>query len=492
MSHRVNNLLFYIRKLVVISLAWIAGFTSPYIVASELPALGQDAATIISPYEERRIGEEAMVQIRQSLDFVSDAELSYYLQQIGARLAASLPNSPHDFQFFLIAHPEINAFALPGGFVGVHTGLITASRSESELAAVLAHEISHVTQRHWPRMVAAEKDRAGMTLAAVLASIIIAGSGNPNGAGVAMAAMAANADSQLAYTRSFEREADRIGIRLLSDGGYDVSAMAGFFERLAEGSRYAGVEVPEFMRTHPVTNDRIAEARDNEKRFTRHPSRQSEAFLHLVARIKALYQPDTANSITGFRSELSSETGSKLSKQAARYGLALALMSNGDFGQAKKEISILTGERPDFLQYQVAAADIELGSGRTDDGLRLYRYIYKSHARNTWVLQRYAEVLIANQRAATALNVLKLALQQHPQDPILNKLMATASGDTGDLIQAHRSMAEYYVLNGDRHAAINQLNIAERNAGKNYYVQAAIKARRLEIESGLGPTTQTK
>lgn len=484
-------MLYYLRKIGIFSLAGIIFLSAKAGIANELPELGQDAATIISPYEERRIGEEAMVQIRQSLDFVTDPEMSYYLQQIGNRLVRSLPERRHDFQFFLIAHPEINAFALPGGFVGVHTGLITASRSESELAAVLAHEISHVTQRHWPRMVAAEKDRAGMTLAAVLASIIIAGSGNPNGAGVAMAAMAANQDSQLAYTRSFEREADRIGIRLLADGGYDVTAMAGFFERLAEGSRYNGIEVPEFMRTHPVTTDRIAEARNNEKRFPQQPGKQSEAFLHLVARIKALYQPN-GSTVIGFRAELADDSSSKLTRQAARYGLALALMNAGEFTGAKKEISTLRGERPEFLQYQVAEADIELGAGRVDSGLQMYERIYKNASRNTWVVQRYAEVLIANKRASTALKVLKPALQRQPRDPTLNKLMATASGDTGDLIQAHRSMAEYYVLNGDLHAAINQLNIAERNAGKNYYVLTAIKARRREIESGLAVPAPSK
>ena len=484
-------MLYYLRKLSIFSLAGIILLSAHPGIASELPELGQDAATIISPYEERRIGEEAMVQIRQSLDFVNDPELSYYLQQIGDRLVASLPEHRNDFLFFLIAHPEINAFALPGGFVGVNTGLIIASRNESELAAVLAHEISHVTQRHWPRMVAAQKDRAGMTLAAILASIVLASSGNPNSAGVAMAAMAADADSQLAFTRSFEREADRIGISLLSDGGYDVSAMAGFFERLAEDNRYTGVEVPEFMRTHPVTTDRIAEARNNEKRFPHHPSKQSETFLHLVARIKALYPPN-GSPLPGFRAELADESASKLSKQAARYGLALALMVSGEFADAKKEISILRVERPDFLQYQVAEADIELGAGRVDNGLRLYQHIYKNHSRTTWVVQRYAEVLIANQRAATALTVLKPSLKQHPKDPILNKLMATASGDTGDLIQAHRSMAEYYVLNGDPHAAINQLNIAERNAGKNFYVLAAIKARRREIENSLAAAAPAK
>jgi predicted Zn-dependent protease len=451
--------------------------------ASELPELGQDAAAIISPYQERQIGEEAMAQIRQSLDFVDDPELTYYLQHLGAKLTNALPDRPSGYRFFLVANPTINAFALPGGFIGVHTGLVTKARSESELAAVLAHEISHVTQRHWPRLVAAQKDRAGVTLAAILASIVIAGSGNPNGAGVAIAAMAANTDSQLVFTRSFEREADRIGIRLLADSGYDVSAMAGFFERLAEDNRLGGVDVPEFMRTHPVTSSRIAEARGSERRFPQNRTKSSDAFWHFRARTLALYEPDNARVIANFRNELGKSKIEADRRLAARYGIALAFTKQGDYGLARKEISALRIRQPKNLRYRLAEADIELGAANTRKGLALYQYIYKSNSRNSWVIQRYAEVLLANNRALTAVKILKPALQQDPRNSTLNKLLATAAGETGDLIQAHRSMAEYYVINGNPHAAINQLNIAEKKAHDNFYALAAIKARKREIEN---------
>ncbi len=458
-------------------------------VASELPELGQDAAAIISPYEERRIGEEAMVQIRQSLDFVDDPELTYYLQRLGAKLTNTLSDQPHEFQFFLIANPSINAFALPGGFIGIHTGLVAKARSESELAAVLAHEISHVTQRHWPRMVAAQKDRAGVTMAAILASLVIAGSGNPNAVGVAMASMASNIDSQLVFTRTFEREADRIGIRLLSESDHDVSAMAGFFERLAEGSRYSGADVPEFMRTHPVTNSRIAEARSNEKRFTRKSITSSDAFWHFRARTLALYAPNTNHVITKFQSELDKGDTGASRQRAARYGIALALIELGEYDSARKEISTLRSEQPKNLQYRLTEADIELGNKNSKKGLRLYNYIYRNNSRNSWIIQRYAEVLLANNQAKTAVKVLKPALQRNPKSPTLNKLLATAAGETGDLIQAHRSMAEYYVINGNPHAAINQLDIAEKKARNNFYALAAIKARKREIKGRLSKSS---
>jgi beta-barrel assembly-enhancing protease len=160
----------------------------------------------------------------------------------------------------------------------------------------------------------------------------------------------------------------------------------------------------------------------------------------------------------------------------------------GDFGAARKEIGTLRTKYPSFLQYQVAEADIELAAGNLDAGFRAYDYIYKNHSSTTWVVQHYADTLVANQQPGTALKILKPALKRHPKNPALNKLMATASGDVGDLVQAHRSMAEYYILNGNRHAAIEQLDIAERNAGKNYYALAAIKARKNEIKKDLSPS----
>ena len=243
---------------------------APGPAAGELPDLGQDAASIISPYEERRIGEDAMAQIRRGLNFVDDPELTDYINKLGKRLTASLLEQQRDFQFFLIDHPAINAFALPGGFIGTHTGLIVNAASESELASVMAHEIAHVTQRHWPRQVAAQKDRSGLTMAAILASLVLASSGNANAGGVAAAALAANVDKQLAFSRSFEREADRIGIKLLAKARLDTKAMAKFFARLAAVNQYNGSDIPEFMRTHPVTNSRIARSEEHTSELQSH------------------------------------------------------------------------------------------------------------------------------------------------------------------------------------------------------------------------------
>ncbi|MEE8387188.1 MAG: M48 family metalloprotease [Acidiferrobacterales bacterium] len=450
-----------------------------------MPNLGQDAAAIISPYEERRIGEEAMVQIRQQLNFVDDPELSDYIRNLGKRLTLPLLDDEREYQFFLIGHPTINAFALPGGFIGTHSGLITNAASESELASVLAHEIAHVTQRHWPRLVAAQKERSGLTMAAILASLVLASSGDVNASGIAVAAMAADVDSQLAFTRGFEREADRIGIRLLAAARLDPRAMATFFERLAAANQFSGANIPEFMRTHPVTNDRIAEARNSATKLPQHGRVSSSRFYHFRARTRAYHQPDPGQALAHFSTAMKKKNIPKAEQRAAQYGLTLVHLRLGNFAVANKNVAHLRKQNPGELRYQLAEADIAIAAGRAKRGLGLYHRIYTRNRMQLWVARRYAENLLNQRQPRRALGVLRLALKQAPKDPALNKLMAKAAGETGNLVQAHRAMAEYYVISGNPYEAINQLGIAARMARKDYYALTAIRARTSELEAAI-------
>jgi len=457
---------------------------APGQAVSQLPDLGQDAASIISPYEERRVGEAVMMQIRRQLNFIDDPELSEYMSKLGTRLMGVMPGEQRDFQFFLIESPVINAFALPGGFIGTHTGLITNSTSESELASVMAHEIAHVTQRHWPRQVAAQKERSGLTMVAILASLVLAASGEAGATGVAAATMASNVDAQLSYTRSFEREADRIGISLLSDAKYDSRHMASFFERLAAANQYnGGQNIPEFMRTHPVTSDRIAEARNRAAQLPIYERPSSLEFYHFRARTRAFYEPDPRRALAYFSKKLQQKNLPATERMAAHYGFALVHMRLGNFGVADKSIARLRKQNPTELRYQLAEADIAIDAGRTKHGFELYRRIYVQQNGNLWVARRYGENLVNQNQPKRALRVIAPALKKAPKDPALNKLMAKAAGETGDLIEAHRAMAEYHVLSGNPHEAINQLGIAAQNAKDDYYALTAIRARIVEIET---------
>ncbi len=447
---------------------------------STLPDLGQDSTADVSPAEERHIGEQAMAQIRQSLNYVDDPELNHYLNHVGQSLVAKIAGQHLEFHFFLVNEPTINAHAIPGGVVVANTGLIFVARSESELAAVLAHEISHITQRHWQRMLAERKRQSGVTLAALLASIVLASTSNDSGSvGPALAAMANSADQQISFTRSYEQEADRTGIDLLAAAGYRPGAMADFFGQLEESDRVNGADVPEFVRTHPVTARRLEEARDDAARFPVPHRRNNRDFYLFRARAIALYGLPSGEPLKDLRTLL----GTGTSAEASRYGEAVALLQRNQLDQAGREIAYLRRDKPNDPHFLLAEADLDLKEGKSADAVSLYHRAYLTGPSQRWLIRRYTEALIATGHAAKALQILKPVARNDRTDPSLQKLLARAAGDAGELAEAHRAMAEYYVLNGDRGAALRQLDIALRHAKGDYYSTAQIEARISEIRS---------
>src|SRR5688500_16049482 len=229
-----------------------------------LPDLGSAGDSSLAPQVERRIGEAIMRDIRfREPTYLDDPEVADYLGNLGSRLAQNSAGARQDFEFFAMRDHTINAFALPGGFVGVHTGLLLAAESESEVASVLAHEVAHVTQRHIARMLGQQQQMQLPMLAALAAAVLLGRSRPDLASGAVAAASAGAAQSQLSYSRDFEREADRIGFQALEAAGFDVHAMGSFFEKLQRGMRVADDgTVPGYLRTHPVTTERIADAQN--------------------------------------------------------------------------------------------------------------------------------------------------------------------------------------------------------------------------------------
>ena len=221
-----------------IYLLLLGALLAPTAMADGLPELGDVSATVLSPLEEQKIADQIMADVMSSGDVVSDVEINDYVQGLGQRLAASSPNQRQSFKFFVVRDNSINAFAMPGGVIGVHTGLIVAAKSESEVAGVLGHEIGHVTQRHLARMLAQQKQDSIITMAA-MALALLASRANPDLASGTMTAASAGAlQRQLDYTREHEREADRVGLQIMNSAGFDPRAMPAFFETLQRGTRF--------------------------------------------------------------------------------------------------------------------------------------------------------------------------------------------------------------------------------------------------------------
>ena len=256
-------------------------------IAADLPDLGEVSRQYFSDQEEQTLGRAIMRDVYADPRYLDDPVAETYLNQLGYRLVSVSSRNQRDFTFFVVDDPSINAFALPGGNVGVHTGLLLAAQSESELASVIAHEIAHVTQDHMARMVAAQSQSYWPTMAA-LALALLASRANSNVAGAAIASSQAYAlQNQLSFSRDYEREADRLGYDMLARAGFDPHAMSVFFERLQRANRFYDTSAPAYLRTHPITSERIADMGARSESVPYHQGPDSLDFQLVRARLRA-------------------------------------------------------------------------------------------------------------------------------------------------------------------------------------------------------------
>ena len=368
--------------------------------------------------------------------------------------------------------------AVPGGFISVHTGLLLAARNEGELASVLAHETAHITQRHIPRMLADNERMKGPALAGILAGILLAASGAPGAEAAIALTTAGMAQHQLNFSRAFEQEADRIGMGYLDAAGFDARDMPAFFERLDSLTRLYDTNLPEFLLTHPITGRRISESRDHAEQFPAHPNHDDLAFQLMQTRLRALtMKPEEA--INHFRGNL--ETPGNTAQEAVHYGLALAYLAARQNDKAGEEASWLVRQRPEFPAYQLLLADIELARGNKQKSLALFAAQAQRTPGSLAAAQRYADALIKTRQMQEAYKVLDQITRAQRRDPALFKLLATAAGDAGKPLEAHRAYAEYYYLLGEPRAAVEQLEMALRHAHGNFYYVSSLEARIREI-----------
>jgi beta-barrel assembly-enhancing protease len=447
-----------------------------------LPDLGEGSNATLPPLIERKLGESIMREIRlREPAYLDDPELTDYLNQLGSRLTAAAPGARQDFEFFAVRDPSINAFAMPGGFVGVHTGLLTAAESESEVAGVLGHEIAHVTQRHIARMLGQQQQMQLPGLVAMVAALLLGRSRPDLAQGAIMAAQGAVASAQLAYTRDFEREADRIGFQTLDKAGFDVRAMAAFFEKMQRNTRVMDDgSVPGYLRSHPVTTERIA---DVQARAANLPYRQAPDSLdfHLVRaklRAEALEPREAVIEFTAAVGDLryANET-------AARYGLAIALLRAKRPADAQNELDRVGPRTKESSMFTTLAARIRLAQGDGAGALAILKAGVTRWPERRSVVLTYADVLAGQGKNAEALAVLEPQVRRYPRDERLHEREAQAFAALGKRLRQHQAQAEVYALRGSLPAAIEQLQLAQAAGDGNFYELSAVEARLKELRA---------
>ena len=472
------------RALLAVSLLCQLGQTPAYADNANLPDLGDESITVISPAQERKLGEDLMRQSRRSLDFIDDPEITEYIQTLGQKLVSHSDNPRKDFRFFVLNNPTINAFALPGGFIGVHTGLILAAQNEAELASVLAHETAHITQRHIPRLIAESQRTTLPAMAAILAGILLASSGHQGGEAAIALTSAAVAQKGINYTRTFEEEADRIGMQILARSDFDPRAMPAFFEQMQNLNRLNETSLPEFLRTHPVTTNRIADSRNRAEQYKAHQTPDSMEFQLVRAKIRALAPGDPSEIARGFKENLAQ--GKHLSADSERYGYVIALLRARQLDAGRAEAKKLVDRQPGKPSYRILQAEIEMATKNYRQALAIYAEAYAKNPSDTALMRYYASALLKTKHYRQAKGILKTALQQQPDDPALYEMLAQAAGGTGSSYETHKALAEHYYLIGNPNAAIEQLQLAAKFAGDNFYLQSSLEARISAIKEEIG------
>ena len=452
----------------------------PPAFASDLPDLGEVSRQYFSDQEEQALGRAIMRSVYSDPRYLDDPEIETYLNQLGYRLVSVSNRNQREFIFFVVDDPTINAFAMPGGNIGVHTGLLLTAQNESELASVIGHEIAHVTQDHIARMVAAQSQSYWPSMAA-LALALLAARSNPNVASAAIASTQAfAAQSQLNYGRDYEREADRLGFEMLTRAEFDPRGMSGFFNRMQRASRFYDGNAPAYLRTHPLTSDRIADMEARSESAPYHQVQDSLDFQLIRARLRAR-ENSPADALLAARSMLKDKRYS--SEAAARYGLVAALLRARQFKEAEVEAQKMLSAGNNNAMIQQLAAQTALSAG--NPALALQRFQAGSNAHPGYRPIQYGHIsaLLAMERSSDALVLVDKQLALYPDDRRLWQLAAQTHAQLGHRLLSHRAQAEASALSGNLIAAIEQISLGIKSGDGSFHEMSAAEARRREWQA---------
>jgi len=444
----------------------------------KLPDLGDSSQTMLTPAQERKLGESIVRDIRAGGGYLDDAEVSDYLNELGNRLVAATKDVKQDFVFFAVPDPQINAFALPGGFIGVHTGLILLAQNESELASVLAHEISHVTQHHISRMIANQQNSLLMSLAGLALAILATRAGNATSSQAVPAAIAGSqamaAQNQLNFTRENEYEADRIGFSRLVAAGYDPMGMAAFMDKLQRSSRFVEGNAPSYLRTHPITYERIAEAKTRAEGLPYKQVPDSLEF-HLVRALLQSYEGEPRTQVANFDRAIAEKKYNN--EIAAHYGLVASLLRAGDYARAKVELVTLEKIAPPHPMIEAVAGNVLMDAGDYPEAVARFESALTRYPNKMQLIHDYPTALIKAGRPADASAFAERELLRFPGEGPLHEIAAKAYAAQDKRLKEHEHQGEYYAWLGNLPLAITQLEIAAKSGDGDFYQMSVVEAR---------------
>jgi predicted Zn-dependent protease len=466
--------------------------------AEPLPELGDSAAGLMAPAQEQSLGQAWLRSFRASVPLESDPLVFEYIENLLFKLTSYSNIEDKNLDLVIVSNPTINAFAVPGGIIGVNTGLLLYAESEAQLASVLSHELAHLSQRHFARSVEASQRTNFTTLAGLLAGIVLAAASEGDAASAAiMASQAAALDSQLRYSRLHEKEADRLGMKTLVDAGYPAESAALMFKQMLNASRLYGKRMPEFLLTHPVTESRIADASNRARQFPTTAATPSLDYLLIKTRITALGKVPGKESAEASAKEhikqfslalkkLSAPEPSsptyinvpaELARSAANYGLALSYLENRQWREARKTLAPLLKQASHKLTYLLLDIDIDIEAGDSQRAEERLHELNATMPNNYAISMALAQTMLSNTDYKGAQKVLEALTKTRPTQADVWYLMSETHGLAGDILQLHQARAEFFLLRGNFSQARQHLKTSLHFSKNNYQIAARIKER---------------
>lgn len=426
--------------------------------AQTLPELSDSASQVLNAEQEKLIGQQIMLNVRQQTPFSSDALLQNYIYTLTARLVEHSPRAFGAISPNLALDSAINAFAVPGGYVTINTGLIDHAQSEDELAAVIAHEIGHHSQRHISRSIERSKQFSLPAAAALIGGILLGGQA---GTAAILSTQALLGADRLTYSKIFEGEADATGMQILADAGYSTAAMPAFFSQLEKRNRLMGGQLPAFLSTHPVSSDRIADSLSRIKRLKSAPRPlplNPLDYAHAKTRMQALYATPAEAIIKKLGAQASDPSLNAQAQEIANYGLTLAYIRKGAFENAQTNLDRLTIAQTGDVLIQLTAAELALASGKSVDAIKKYSKLYQQDTQNTVFLRGYAQALLQNKDYAKLIRTLRKSLRRTPEQLWAYKMLALAYGAQGNTLNALYNKVQGLNRSGQYTKALTLLN----------------------------------
>ncbi|OOE07850.1 peptidase M48 [Stutzerimonas degradans] len=444
--------------------------------ASDLPSLGDASSSIVSPEQEYLLGRAWLSLLRGQVRQLSDPLLKDYVESSVYRLAETSQLQDRRLEFVLLESPHLNAFAAPGGIIGVNGGLFIHAQTEAEYASVMAHELAHLSQRHFARGLEAQQRMQIPMMAAMLAGVVAAAAGAGD-AGIAaiVSTQAAAIQAQRRFSRQNEQEADRIGILNLEKAGYDPRAMPQMFARLMRQYRY-DQKPPEFLLTHPVTESRIADTTNRAEQLANGGIEDSLRYQLIRARTQLRFETTPGLGAKRFRAQLNENAD----LDAARYGLALAQIKGGQLDDARSILAPLLNKAPDELIYNLAQIELEITANRLPQAEQYLQRMLRQYPGSYPLRQARIDLLIKQGQTTQAAKELDQLAAQRSADPDIWYQVAEIRGLTGNIVGVHEARAEYFALVGDYDQAIEQLDFAKRRSS-NFQLASRIDARQQRL-----------